>query len=194
MTTELQLKIQAALAKVRGQDSLLKLLLNDALGWPVGEAQSVDDVSYSWSAEDLRASGLAQKVVDSRIWQVQPLTKGQPWGIFVLQFKHPDAFTTGRGMTGVLRQVLRGLVAARTKSASLASWQREDLLFICTHAWQHYAFVHFAQPAEKGRAARLTSFGWSPDSPNRTLIQENLPHLEWPDDPEDSGLLELPSA
>jgi hypothetical protein len=61
MTTELQLKIQAALAKVRGQDSLLKLLLNDALGWPVGEAQSVDDVSYSWSAEDLRASGLAKK-------------------------------------------------------------------------------------------------------------------------------------
>ncbi len=187
MATDLQLTIQAALTKVRGQESFLSLLLTGALGWQIGDPQNVDDVSYSWSAEDLRASGLAQKVVDSRIWQIQPLAKGQPWGIFVLQFKHPDAFTTGRSMTGVLRQVLRGLVAARTKSAALASWQREDLLFICTHAWQHYVFVHFAQPKEKGRAARLTSFGWSPDSPNRTLIQENLPHLEWPDDVKDAA-------
>ncbi|MGH8104248.1 MAG: DNA methyltransferase, partial [bacterium] len=90
-------------------------------------------------------------------------------------------------MAGPLRKVLRGLVASRRRAATLPSWQREDLLFICTHGWQHYAFVHFAQPHDSGRAARLTSFGWSPGSPHRTLIEENLPHLEWPDHPDDTA-------
>ena len=64
-------------------------------------------------------------------------------------------------------------------------WDMEDLLFLCFHRQEEQdavTFVHFAQPNVEGRAARLTSFGWTEDSHNRTVLEFNLPPLRWPDD------------
>jgi hypothetical protein len=118
-------------------------------------------------------------LVDGKALQVQ-LTTDQPWGIFILEFKNPDVFTSDRGMTGILRQVLRGLVKSRNKAGSLPSWQRENLLFICTHKYTHFRIAHFKAPKEDGRTARLAAFGWGPDIPARTACEFNLNHLGWP--------------
>ena len=90
-------------------------------------------------------------------------------------------FATGRGMTGTLRKVLRGLVPSKKKRSSLASFGNENLLFICNHDYRHYRFAHFKIPEKDGQTAPLAAFGWSPGDPIRTLCEYNLNALEWPD-------------
>lgn len=100
--------------------------------------------------------------------------------MFIIEFKHPDAFTTGRGMTGPLRRILRGLVSGKRKKSHLASFQREHLLFICTHGFEHYRFAYFKAPSKGAATAPLAAFGWGPEGPQRTLCEFNLPELAWP--------------
>src|SRR5258708_7568272 len=109
MPTALHLKIQDALPKIRGQESFLSFLLTDALGWPTRDVAQVEDIAYGWSADELNAAHLERDLLNGSIWQIQPAEKGQPWGIFVLEFKRPDLLSPHRGMAGVLRAVLRGL-------------------------------------------------------------------------------------
>ncbi|MDP2897028.1 MAG: N-6 DNA methylase [bacterium] len=177
-------KLQKAIPIVKDQASFVQELLVGALGWPIeGGIEDLEDISYLWTSDELQVEGLDERIRDGRVWQVQPLLANQPWGVFVLQFANPDVFVKGRGMTGLLRKVLRNLVPRRQRSSDLPAWNRDDLLFICTHAWQYYSFVHFSQPGDRGCLARLTSFGWTPESSNRTLLEHNLPYLEWPEDP-----------
>jgi len=175
--------VQAVLSRVGNQEWFFQRLLGETLEWPVGAAQDVDDLAFSWSAEDLRAADLERKVVEGGIWQIQPLAHGQPWGMFVLEFKNPEALVARRGMAGVLRTVLRGLVASRRKAAGLPSWKREHLLFICTHGWEHFRFAYFRSKPEDPQASRLATFGWGPGISNRTVCEFNLPPLLWPEDP-----------
>lgn len=185
-TMALQEDIQSALSRVRDQPSFFQILLDDTLRWPVGDAQEIEDLAYSWSGEELRAADLERRVVEGRAWQIQPLVQNQPWGIFVLEFKNPDALGTRGGMAGTLRKVLRGVVASRQKASGLPSWKREHLLFICTHQWQRYRFAYFRAKPDDPRGARLSAFGWAPDTPNRTVCEFNLPALEWPEAPSDA--------
>ncbi|MCI0348964.1 MAG: hypothetical protein L0Z53_06020 [Acidobacteriales bacterium] len=187
---DLKYQIEDALKNCRDQQSFFDRLLHRTLEWPVGDAK-LEDLAYAWSESDLSATGLDRHVVDSTAWQIAPLAHGQPWGIFVIEFKHPDAILGRRGVAGVLRKVLRGLVSSRRKDAKLPSWKREHLLFICTHQWQHFRFAYFQSKPEKedggdspraARSARLKTFGWGPDTSNRTVCEFNLPKLEWPDD------------
>ncbi len=187
-------KIEAAVKRVRNQKAFIQDLLIDALGWDIEErAEDLEEISFEWSAEELRADGLDKHIVDGTIRQIRPF-KGNPWGIFILEFRNPDVFATGRGMTGTLRKVLRGLVPSKKKRSSLASFNRENLLFICNHDYQHYRFAHFktcgagvppASPAggtpAPQRTAPLAAFGWGPGDPIRTLCEYNLNALEWPD-------------
>src|SRR5207302_10882635 len=117
------------------------------------------------------------------------LATNQPWGIFVLEFKHEDALSPRRGMAGVLRRVLRGLVSTRRKNPQLPSWKRDHLLFISTHNWTSFRFAYYRPKPDEPRSARLTTFGWSHDTPkqNRTVCEFNLPALLWPDDPSDAA-------
>ncbi len=176
--------IEQALAKVKNQASFLRLL-SDTLRWPI-DGEAVEDASYEWTEKDLRAAGLERKLVDSRIFQIANLDKNQPWGVFVIEFKNADAFVTERGMTGVLRKILRGLVPSARKDSTQPSWKREHLLFICTHNYEHYRFAYFKAPREGSKTAPLAAFGWGPDIPARTACEFNLPALEWPDDPSDA--------
>ena len=177
--------IEQALSGVRDQASFLRLLAHP-LGWPI-DGERVEDLSYTWTERDLRAAGLSTKVVESRIFQIANLDRNQPWGVFVIEFKNPDAFIAVRGMTGVLRQVLRGLVPSKRKDANQPSWKREHLLFICTHKYNHFRLAYFKSPPEGSKTAPLAAFGWGPDIPARTACEFNLPALEWPDNPADSA-------
>jgi len=174
-------EVEQAISGVHDQASFIQALLIDCLHWPVGEeAESLDDISYGWSSEELRAEGLDRHVVDGRIFQIQPLRAGQPWGVFLLEFTSDAAFTTGRGMTGPLRRVLRGLVPKRRAGPDHPSWRRENLLFICTHDYKHFRFGYFKVPPEGVKTAPLATFGWGPDIPARTVCEFNLPELAWP--------------
>jgi hypothetical protein len=173
--------IERAITKVNDQATFISELLDQALGWPVSEGiEELDELSYGWTPDELRARGLAEQLVDGQVWQVRPFVSSQPWGIFLLEFKRPDVFVTGRGMTTPLRQVLRGLAPSRRKSSNLASWRSENLLFICTHAYKYFRFAHFRTTEGESDRSRLATFGWDPDSPVRTVCEFNLPALAWP--------------
>jgi hypothetical protein len=180
--------LEKALRKVRDQRTFLQALLVDALNWPLPEnAEQIEDIAFGWTQEDLRARELDKKLLDGSVWQLQPATSRQPWGIFLLEFQRSDVFTSGRGITGPLRKVLRGLVPNRRKSAEAKSWQREHLLFICTHKYEYFRFAYFKSPPDKKTAEPLAAFGWEPGVSARTAVQYNLPELTWPDDPADSA-------
>src|SRR5687767_8078702 len=93
-------------------------------------------------------------------------------------------------MTGVLREVLRWLVPNRRKAPDKRSWNRDHLLFICTHDYKQFRFAYFKDPvkeeAKEKAPPRLAAFGWeSGSSEVRTVCEFNLTYLGWPDDPLD---------
>lgn len=183
---DLRGQIETALSKCRDEASFFRYLLNDTLEWPVSDAEQIEDISFGWSPSELHAAGIEPKLVEGPIWQLQPLEDRQPWGIFVLEFRQPDALSHRRGMAGVLRRVLRGLVASRRKDPNRPSWKHEHLLFICTHKWQTFRFAYFRSAPEDSRTPKLKTFGWAPETQNRTVCEFNLPKLVWPDDPENA--------
>jgi len=177
-------RIQQAIADTKDQASFIQRLLIDTLEWSLDErAMCVDDISYEWTADELRADDLDRHVVDNHIFQIQPPKETEmPWGVFIVEFRSPDAFTTGRGMTGPLRRILRGLVPkARGRPSHLPAWDRQNLLFICTHNYEHFRFAYFKAPPEGTKTAPLATFGWSPGVPARTVCEFNLGRLEWPE-------------
>lgn len=180
------LKIESAIKSTHDQSSFINGLLIDTLNWPLSEeAERIEDISYEWTGEELNFLDLDKHIFEGQIWQLQPVqSTQQAWGIFILEFANPDVFIKGRGFTGLLRKVLRGLVPNRRKSSSIPSWRSDNILFICTHKWEHYRFAHFRSDSNE-KLARLSTFGWGPGTSNRTACEFNLPELEWPDDDTD---------
>jgi hypothetical protein len=178
-------RIQDAIERVHDQESFAQELLIDALEWPLEEdAASIQDVAYKWNKEELRAVDLTDTIVDGKAHEI--VLPGSPWGVFILEFKNPDVLTTGRGMTGILRRVLNGLVQKKRttdRDPRLAAFKRENLLFICNHEYKHYRFAHFKAPPEASSTPRMASFGWGPDDLQavRTICEFNLSCLNWPD-------------
>jgi hypothetical protein len=179
--------IEKAVQHVRDQEGFIRELLVGALEWEIPDGmERIDDISLPWSEDELRARGLERRLLDGQAWQIQALRQGQPWGIFLLQFARPDHFTARGGLhgaTGTLRQVLRGLVPSRRHDSALPSWQRENLLFLCTHDYHQFRFAYFKAPRDSQKTAPLPSFGWNQgDTHLRTLCEFNLPALTFPDD------------
>ena len=175
-------QIQQAITNVHDHQSFIQNLLIDTLGWQIPNGiEQIEDIAFGWTQEELGSNDLDQQLVDGQIFQIQSMIDTQPWGIFVLEFASEEVFTTGRGLTGPLRKVLRGLVPKRRRQANLPAWDRENLLFICTHNYEYFRFAYFKAQKEKTHAAPLTTFGWELGTPARTTY-ENLCFLEWPDD------------
>src|SRR5262249_44737964 len=87
------------------------------------------------------------------------------------------------GATGALRKVLRGLVPSRRRDPDLQSWNREHLLFLCTHNYRQFRFAYFKAPRDTHQLAPLAAFGWNHCEPHvRTLCEYNLPSLSFPED------------
>jgi hypothetical protein len=172
--------VEAALAKVTDESSFIQKLLIDLLDWPIDPSiKTVEQIAYDWTKDELRAANLDKKVVEGRIRQLA--LPDCPWGIFIVEFKNPDVFQSGRGMTVPLRQVLSGLVPKQKKSANLPSFFRQHLLFICTHNYQYFRFVHFKEPGAQFKQPPLASFGWWPGDSTKTVSAYNLPHLAFLD-------------
>ncbi len=179
-------QIQEAIENTNDQQSFIQRLLVGTLGWQIPDGvEEIEDISFGWSQEELGSEDLAQQLVDGKVYQIRRMADDQPWGIFILEFQNENIFTTGRGLTGPLRRVLRGLVPKRRGQANRPAWERENLLFICTHQYQHFRFAYFKAPQEKGHAEPLATFSWGPDIPARTAY-ENLCCLQWPDDPSET--------
>jgi hypothetical protein len=139
-------RIEDALGRVNDQESFLQVLLAETLDWPLREqTKEVEDASFGWTAEELRASDLDKHIVDSHIWQLRRFDDQQEWGVFIIEFKNDNAFTKGRGLTGPLRKILRGLVPNARRRSDLPAWDRANLLFICTHNYQHFRFAYFGE-------------------------------------------------
>ena len=177
-------KIESALKRVKDQTTFVQSLLIDALGWPIDEAaQEIGDIAYEWTEDELRAAGLNEKIVGGKAYQI--ILPRNPWGIFVMEFANPDVFTTGRGMTGVLRRVLHGLVTKGRggKNSNLPRFTQDNLLFICNHKYERYRFAHFKPATDGSGTPPMASFGWGPDDLDavRTICEFNLRALEWPD-------------
>ena len=151
--------------------------LRDELGWPISPETVADDLTFDWSADELRlAGGQAARLRGGALRQLRPFVPGQPWGIFLVEFADTQVYRTS------LRQILRGLVPGRRRDPSLQSWQQENLLFICATAdYERFTFAHFK--GDQVHRAKLATFGWRKGSAYlRTLIQHNLPYLAWPKD------------
>ena len=184
MPEDLSQQIQQAIINIHNQQSFIQSLLLDTLGWQIPEGiEEIEEISFGWTQQELGVNDLDQNLINGQIYQIRPMSENQPWGIFILEFQNEEVFTNGRGLTGPLRKVLRGLVPKRRRQANLPAWDRENLLFICTHNYQHYRFAYFKSPRDKGHAEPLTMFGWSPDTPARTACEFNLPHLIWSQEP-----------
>lgn len=177
--------IEPALTAADSFDSFFHGLLHGALGWPIPEeALKPFDVGYEWSSNELDSERTRHK---ARAFELMLLPREQqPHGIFLLEFHDKQVFDT-RGFATPLRAVLRRLVASQRKHARLPSWKLDNILFICTHDYSQFVFAMFRDTFGTGKVseARLASFGWSRGEPCRTVVEHNLPKLEWPEDTED---------
>ncbi len=177
------MSLEAAVRSVQDLNSLLALL-RDELAWPVPADWSLEEITFEWSASELRVSeSAAQRLKDGRVYQLRPFYEQQPWGIFLVIFS--ASRDQPRISITTLRQTLRGLVSQRRQASHRPSWEVEDLLFICTtRDYDRWTFAHFR--GERAQRAVLTTFGWERgETALHTLCKYNLENLRFPDDPSD---------
>src|SRR6266446_3623879 len=95
-------EVEALLPQIKNQRSFLHELLRNTLGWPIPpEVGAPEEISYGWTSEELRTALVDHALVDGQAWQLQPLEVGQPWGIFLLEFRNPAVLLSGYGLTGL---------------------------------------------------------------------------------------------
>ena len=159
--------------------------LADERGWPL-DADALDDddlesLTYDWNPEELGISpgGLGAL---RRLRQMRPVTAGQPWGVFFLEF------TGARLPITQVRRILRALVARKRASGngSRPSWRLDDLLFIVSTGAGGTMELHLITfRGDSPQGAEFRSLTWRADTPTghlRRLAEELLPCLDWPDD------------
>ena len=161
--------------------------LVDVRGWPLAadhiEDEDLDRVTYDWDADDLGIPASALRDL-RELRQMRPLTAGQPWGVFFLEFG-------GERLPKVqIRSVLRALVTKKRTSAAAASrrtWGLDDLLFIVFTGSGDSIEVHFVVfRGADAQTAEFRELSWQPVHEARRVLQflaeERLPCLDWPDD------------
>jgi len=187
MPDEISEQIRDAIRRVDDQTSFVNVLLRQTLHWPLelDFGLEIQDIAYEYP--EFEDEVLSRELLATPVLQLPDLEGNtqQPWGIFILQFASALPFTSGRGLTGPLRRLLRKLIRAQ---ANRRGWDRPNLLFICTHEYRHFRFAYFKSAKEAGHAEPLAMFGWEPGVPPRTVCNYNLKYLEWPDDPADSDV------
>ena len=160
--------------------------LGDELDWPI-EDYGLDDLTFEYDADDL---GLreedARKLEGSSIRQLRPLTGGQPFGIFFVEFSR------ARLPVVVLRRILNALVVKKRASANpadLRRWNPADLIFISAFGEddnREIAFAHFHRNPDTTEIPVLHVLGWngSTDTPLKLehVVGTLKQRLCWPED------------
>ena len=159
--------------------------LADERGWPLDtdalDEDDLESLTYDWDPEELGISpgGLGAL---RRLRQMRPVTAGQPWGVFFLEF------TGARLPITQVRRILRALVARKRASGngSRPSWRLDDLLFIVSTGAGGTMELHLITfRGDSPQGAEFRSLTWRADTPTghlRRLAEELLPCLDWPDD------------
>ena len=100
--------------------------LHAELNWPV-DVEDVDDAFFDWHPDELFLNDEHSVAIHS-IKQLRPLSSGQPWGIFFVEFDKK------RLPIVVLRRVLNSLAIKRRANAKKGgghqTWHARDLLFV----------------------------------------------------------------
>lgn len=131
--------------QVQDYDSLIQTLRN-RLNWPIpDDGSEFKDLTYYWSPENLELDIMTQKRIvgcwQLRLFDLSFMGSHKPWGIFFIQFENNVQIDLS---STLLRRVLRGLVHRRGRSASLPSWPKDRVLFICTTVdFKNIGFAHF---------------------------------------------------
>ncbi|MCL2000934.1 MAG: hypothetical protein FWG74_05830, partial [Planctomycetes bacterium] len=168
---------------VRDAESFAEVILRDSLGWPIPR-ETFEEMPYEWEPEEIGLDSVMAGKLASAIKQLPPLAEGQPWGIFIVEMKEPELFRRERGMAGLLRRMLSGLIEKQRRETGRPAWKREELLFILTYRYQDFRIAYFRNPPEGRKSAPLAVFGWlHGDTHIRTVCEMNLPALHWPADP-----------
>jgi adenine-specific DNA-methyltransferase len=172
---------EQAVRQIKDERTLLEFFERE-LHWPLPQNPVMDDVTFEWTAADLRLStSTRERLGDGSIKQLRPMTGHQPWGIFFLQLGSPRLYLSE------LRKILRALEPMRRKLKEYPTWKPSDVLFVCTHDWKSYTFAHFE--GENSQTAKISTFGWEYQSPFvRTLCEFNIPKLCYPEDQDMFGL------
>lgn len=157
---------------IRDFDSLTDYL-RDELDWPLFLDADLEQLSFSYNHDELQISeDSANKLEGGEIKQLRAMTEDQPWGVFFVRFDSEKFYASA------LREILRKLVKT---SANRASFQPDDLIFVCANKnFEQFTFAHF-EKRESGNAL-LETFGWKRgDAHVRTLCEHNFPQLKWRD-------------
>lgn len=169
--------------RLRSATSVTALVryLHDELNWPV-DLDAIDDAFYDYEPEELGIKPEHQVAITS-IKQLRPLTSGQPWGIFFVEFDKQ------RLPMVVLRRVLQGLsLRNREKDKGRQRWHAQDLLFISSFGPakdREIALAHFTDGSAAGDLPTLRVLGWDGADTNLALagVANTLrEHMRWPAD------------
>ncbi|MEW6209199.1 MAG: hypothetical protein AB1631_12585 [Acidobacteriota bacterium] len=167
---------RSAIERINDFNTLIAFL-HDTLRWPVDPTYAIEDVTFEYTAEELRVKeSHTSRLKDGIVRQLREMRPGQKWGIFFIEFADSQIYKTA------LRQILRGLVPNRRQSSTRKTWQHDNLLFICsTASYERFSFAMFR--GDHKQTAKIATFGWQRgDRKTRTLCEYNLPALSWPDD------------
>ncbi len=168
-------------ADLRGVKSFEDLidLLRDKLDWELA-IHTLDDLTFDYSPDEIGLDPV-HKVKVTAIKQLRIFGTNAPWQVFLLSFDKEK-----RLPVTVLRRILRAFSKKqieRADSPNTPKYNPEDILAFCFHKTDldenAVTVVHFDLPQDQKRAFKLTSFGWSDSSHNRTVIEFNLPNLKW---------------
>ena len=177
---------ESVLRRVRNQADLFEFLA-DELGWPLDVADLDEEhLTWEWLPEDL---GIDPASLASlrRLRQLRPLTAGQPWGIFFVEFDRERLPVTQ------FRKVAQAFARRKRDGgadADRARWNRENLLFLVTTGRNETVQMHLLALWDRdGRADEIRSLAWRPAQASvrhlSRLEAELLPRLSWPDDADD---------
>jgi len=159
--------------------------LSRELDWPITD-DSLEAATYDFRPEELGIPvDRVPHLVSLR--QLKPITANQPWGIFFLEFDGPRLPLT------VVRRLLDRMVTKKRANGdgSRHTWDLDDLLFVIATSGGETIELHFVAFFEQADGQpEIRSVPWRPrQSPDRYLVRvatELLPHLAWPDHPEDA--------
>jgi len=152
--------------------------LRDELDWPI-DSEDPEDITFDYDPKEL---GIEEStaVRIKEIKQLQPLTGGQPWGIFWVSFEKKSLPIV------VLRRVLRALVIKkRAAHGERATWKSNDLLFLSAYGESEHrelAIAHFSEETIGSPAPTLRVLQWDGDDTALKLddVLETLRHrLRW---------------
>lgn len=153
--------------------------LRDELEWEIPEELPLEQLTYSYTADELGLKLDAQV----EITQLRPILGQQnPWGVFFVDFDKAELPVT------LLRRILSSVSRRKRESANAgdrALFDKNDLLFVSAFGKadeRRLALAHFHQEPSTNALPTLRLLEWDRHDNSRGLetVAERLARLRWP--------------